>query len=61
MIYPLDTVLFSCTPSDDQAIIEAREYIVDKKLTADNAKIVKRTNGNGVESLMVILKEDTEI
>ncbi len=60
-MYNAGQVLFNVTPADDQAVIEAREYIAEKKLTADNAKIVKRTDGRGVESLMVILKKDADI
>ncbi len=61
MIYPKDQILFSVTPSDDLAIEEAKEYIREKRLTSGNAKIVKRLDDHGVESLLVILKEDAEI
>lgn len=60
-MYSAGTILFSCTPSDDQALVEAREYITDKKLTPENARMLKRTDVRGVESLIVILKEDASI
>lgn len=55
-MYEAGTTLFCVTPTDDLAIIEAKEYIAEKKLNAENAKMVKRDN-----QLLVILKKDMEI
>lgn len=61
MIYKEGQILFCVCPADDQAVVEAKDYITLHNLNADNARMAKRKNENGVESILVILKKDMEI